>query len=439
MQPQSKEAEKSLLATLILDPSMYHIVSGLVTDDSFYTTKHQEVFFAITKLVKEDIPIDLVSLSDELNGKVSRSELVDIANSQVSGANAEYHAVIVAKNHAKRKLRRALQEGIYKIENGGELFDIITDVQKNMTVDIKQKDIKSDIYPEVLDVVEELIDIPPGGLDNYIKTGFPKLDYQTKLMKGTLTVFASDPGVGKTSFMLDVARNMSRNGKRALMFTLEMTRKQIIQNIIAQEFGLCHQDMISGRLSNENITTLSHGINRFGEMNIGVIEGRWTISAIRHRLVTEINEKGVDCLMIDSLGNISPPEGLDVINQTAEAYNWYTSELVKIAVEFDLPVLLSHHLNKSEGRRGKNNRPTRGSLNQAGDKWAHNVILGYREYLETHEDDVKNDADFIIVKARDGIVGTVKMGFTGPCKSFYNMDTHREPPQVMAGGKQWGN
>jgi len=185
MQPQSKDAEKSLLATLIIDPSMYHVISGLVTDNSFYATKHQEVFRAITELVKEDVPVDLVSLSDKLNGNISRSDLVEIANAQPSGANAEYHAQIVAKHHAKRQLRIALQEGIYKLENGGELLDIITDVQKSMTVDVKQKDIKSEIYPEVLDIVEELIDIPPGGLDNYIKTGFPKLDYQTKLMKGT--------------------------------------------------------------------------------------------------------------------------------------------------------------------------------------------------------------------------------------------------------------
>jgi replicative DNA helicase len=108
--------------------------------------------------------------------------------------------------------------------------------------------------------------------------------------------------------------------------------------------------------------------------------------------------------------------------------------LVRVAVELKIPVLLSHHLNKSEGKRSKNNRPTRQSLMQAGDKLSHNVILLYREYLETNDQALKDKVDVIIVKARDGEVGTVQLGFNGPSKTFYNIEEHREPPAVRRGG-----
>ena len=86
MQPQSKEAEQSLLGSLIADPKMFHVISGLVTDQSFYTTKHQYVFAAITKLVKDDLPVDIISLGEILQGRVSRSELLSLTSP--TGANA---------------------------------------------------------------------------------------------------------------------------------------------------------------------------------------------------------------------------------------------------------------------------------------------------------------------------------------------------------------
>lgn len=418
--PQNKEAEQSLLGALICDPSMYHL-TGFVNAESFYATKHQQIYQAIEQLIKEDVPVDIISLSNKLNGKIGRSELLKIIDSQPTGANAEYYAHIVAEHDTRRKTIDALYRAMSAAQTGDtEIIDVIATAQKELDTTLPNRRQVADIYPEIIDIMEELIDLPGSGKVNYIPTGFDKVDKQAKLIPGTLTLVAADPGVGKTSYLLAAARYMSAHGYRPLVITLEMTRKQIIENIIAQELLICHQDMISGLLTKEQYEQLKNGLNKFSDLNIGVLDGRWSTGEIRHQVSTEKRTKGIDCLMVDSLGKVDHgsknPDRLNI------AYNDICSDLVDIAVEFNIPVVLTHHLNKAETRRGKNNRPTIYSLNEAGDRWTHNVFLLYREYLQSQDPKVENEAELTVAKARDGKVGVAQLGFNGPSKTFYNVD-----------------
>jgi replicative DNA helicase len=432
--PQNQEAEKQLLGSLIADPTMYYSVSGLITDQSFYATKHQLIFATIAKLVRDETPIDLLSLSEHLTGRINRSELVAITSSMPTGANAEYYAQVVAEKATRRRVINVLKQAESDVFNEStDIHDVLATAQKGLDSSLPQKRTSSEIYPAILDTLERLIDMPKGGVKNYIPTGFGKLDLQVKLTPGTLTLIAADPGVGKTSYLLSVARHVAKGGKRPLLFTLEMTREQILENIAAQELGLCHRDMINGELSAQDNDRLAAGLKKFSDLNIGVLDGRWTVSKIRHQLITEMRMTGCNCLMVDALGDIENEGGIGN-KSTHEIYNDNIQQLVRVAVELKIPVLLSHHLNKSEGKRSKNNRPTRQSLMQAGDKLSHNVILLYREYLETNDQALKDKVDVIIVKARDGEVGTVQLGFNGPNKTFYNIEEHREPPAVRRGG-----
>jgi replicative DNA helicase len=432
--PQNQEAEKQLLGSLIADPTMYYSVSGLITDQSFYATKHQLIFATIAKLVRDETPIDLLSLSEHLTGRINRSELVAITSSMPTGANAEYYAQVVAEKATRRRVINVLKQAESDVFNEStDIHDVLATAQKGLDSSLPQKRTSSEIYPAILDTLERLIDMPKGGVKNYIPTGFGKLDRQVKLTPGTLTLIAADPGVGKTSYLLSVARHVAKGGKRPLLFTLEMTREQILENIAAQELGLCHRDIINGELSAQDNDRLAAGLKKFSDLNIGVLDGRWTVSKIRHQLITEMRMTGCNCLMVDALGDIENEGGIGN-KSTHEIYNDNIQQLVRVAVELKIPVLLSHHLNKSEGKRSKNNRPTRQSLMQAGDKLSHNVILLYREYLETNDQALKDKVDVIIVKARDGEVGTVQLGFNGPSKTFYNIEEHREPPAVRRGG-----
>ena len=431
--PKDIEAEKSLLSALIADPSMYHVIGGTITDQSFYATKHQQTYNGIAMLIKDNTPVDLISLADKLNGKVSRSELVEIANTQPSGANAEYYAQVVAEKHTRRRAIHTLNTAFNDIYTTDDVMGVISNVQKELNETLPEKRESSELYPEIYQIIDGLIDAHGSGEKPYISTGFYKLDKHTKIRPGQLTMVAADSGEGKTSFMLTLARNMSKKGKRPLYLTLEMTRRAIIENVIAQELGLCHQDMIGGDLSDKDLNVLSSGIGRFNDYNIGVLGGRWNINEIRHQVITEHRERGIDCLMVDSLGKVKTDTKTDKPNII---FNEVCGELVDIAEEFNIPVIVAHHLNKNSVYRSTNKRPTIESLNEAGDRWTHNVLLIYREFRQTKDEDLKDKAEIIVGKARDGREGIIQVGFNGPSKSFYNVEEHREPPRVMAGGIQ---
>jgi replicative DNA helicase len=415
---------------------MYYLISGLVTEDSFYVTKHGLIYGAISRLIKDDIPVDLVSLADTLGGKVTRSELVNIVNVQPSGANAEYHAKMIAEKYDTRKTMQSAQNIFDGIAKGKPLVEVIATAQKELMLNMPQERVSSNLYPEVNNIIDKLIDAHGEGEKPYIPTGFHKLDKHTKIRPGQLTLVAADSGEGKTSFMLSIARNMARQGKRPLYISLEMTRRAIIENVIAQELGLCHQDMIGGDLSEQDLKRLTNGAARFSNYGMGVLGGRWNMGEIRHQVITEKRERGIDCLFVDSLGKVKTDIKSDKPNII---YNEICSDLVDIGEEFNIPIILAHHLNKNSSYRSTNKRPTVDSLNEAGDRWTHNVLLIYREYRHTQEQALEDKAEIIVGKARDGKEGILLVGFNGPSKMFYELETHREPPAVMAGGKMWGN
>ena len=436
--PNSQEAEINVLASLIIDQTVYHLISGIITDDSFYSTKHQRIYRAITKLIKDDVPVDLTTLNNSLGDEIKISELMAIVEKTPSAANAEYHAKIIAEKYVARQAINSMTKAVVGIlEPGADILTVISNVQKELDHSMPQRRGNSDLYPDILNTLEKLIDLPKGGEKNFLPSGFPRIDRQVRFTKGTLTLIAADAGTGKTAFLLSVMRNVTKDGYRPVLFTLEMTRRQIEENIIAQELDVCHRDMIAGYLNEADQDRLAAGLSKFADLNIGIHSGRWTVNEIRHQMITEMRTKGADCLLIDSMGKLKLPTGMSKVGgKLHDIYNYLCEELVDIAEELDIPIILTHHLNKDNAKRGKNNRPTVGSLREAGDMWTHNVILIYRPYLATHDQDLKDYAEFIIVKARDGEVGIVPVGFNGPSKYFYSVEEHREAPPVMGGGIQ---
>jgi len=442
--PQDINAEMSLIGSLILDEKMYKKVSGIVTAESFYKTLHQNTYAAIERLIKDGKPIDLVSVAAELekmNADFARPDLIKMANFTPTGANAEYHAKIVAEKYSRRQAINALYTALESsYDPAQDIADVVATVKKDMLVNIKARDINSTIYPEIIDVMEKVIESSSGGKKNYIPTGFDKIDRRMNIRKGRLTVIASDPGVGKTSYILCVMRHMVKIGLRPVLFSLEMTREEIIENIIAQEAKVCHRDMVSGNITDHDIKKMMDVANMTKTLNLGVIgnDREWTVAEIRNQCINEM-ERGIDAVFIDSLGLIKPPKGINRNESRSVVYNLISEELIRLGAELVIPVTVAHHLNKDSTKRSKDWRPTLQSLDFAGARYAHNVGFLYREFLVNPTDENTNAAEFKIAKARDGIPGTIELGFDGPTKTFYNIEQHREPPAVMAGGRQWGN
>lgn len=426
--PNNLNAEKTLLGSLIVMPEMFNSVSGILTPDSFYRSAHQSIYKAIENLHRNDEPVDIVTLSAELERNkvdIPRTEIVNLASDVPSGANAEYHAKIVAdKAHRRQGIIAAREAEQMFFDDSQDVIDIATNAQKRLELSVPTVNQTSDIVPDIYLIADEIID----GHEKekpYLTTGFYKIDRHTKIRPGELTMIAADAGEGKTSLMLGMTRHMVKKGKRPLFLTLEMTKRSIIENIVAQELRLIHQDVIGSELSEADQVRLVDGVAKIANWNIGIMDSSFNTTQIRHQVMTEHRTKGIDCLFVDSLGRVKTEQKAERVNL---AYNDICSDLVEIAKEFNIPVILAHHLNKNDGYRGKNRRPSLGSLNEAGERWTHNVLLVYRESRHVPEPtkEQENIAEVIIVKARDGMEGAIKLRWDGPIKTFDNLEEIRE-------------
>jgi replicative DNA helicase len=300
-----------------------------------------------------------------------------------------------------------------------DIVDVIATVQRELDNTLPSSSGQASINPDIEQTLERVVDAKGG---NFLATGFSKLDRHASLRPGNLTLIAADPGAGKTSYLLCAARHMAKHGKRPLIFTLEMTREQILENLIAQELKICHQDMVNGALNDNQVNMMMRRIGDFRRMNIGLVDKKMcgaSIGKIRHRSIIEARTNGVDCIMIDSLTKVKMPENAGkYVTRLADVYNLICGDLVDLAEELNVPVVITHHLNKDGSKRGNKNKPTIQSLREAGDMWTHNVVLIYRQYLHTKDKADENKAEFIVAKARDGRVGAVEAWFDGPTKTF---------------------
>ena len=420
--PKNIEAEKALLSSLFLDPGKFITVSEIVNGECFYVTMHQDIFGAIERLHAAGGSIEVLTIHEELQRQkkdIPLYEIQGIADYYPTAEIAERHAEIVKEKHTRRAAIIAMHQAIEATQDESKnIQDVISTVQKqlddSLPSDTRRK--VSCVYPEIAAVVERIVDMPKGGYGRYIETGFLDLDNAVLLSNGTLTIIGAVPRAGKTSFVLCVMRNMERQGKRPLLFTLEMTRARILENIIAQEMQFSHQHMIKGWLSDEQRSAMLNAVVKWSQSRIGVLDGRWSATQIRHRAIKEKREAGVDIIFVDALGKMPPPEGC-ARDKRHEVYEANTELLDNVAIELDIPVVLTHHLNR-EGAKGK---PSLFHLNEAGEKFADNVILMYREYLVKPTRENKNEAEFIIAKSRDGDVDSVNLGWNGPTKTFFNL------------------
>jgi replicative DNA helicase len=449
--PRDSDAEKAVLGAVFIDPEAVADASAIVQPADFYERANQIVFQAMLDLSDRNEAIDPVTIRDELNKKKQLEDIGGIAYiSQLAiatptAAHVSYYAQIVHRKALLRNLIAASQKIIQNaIQGSGDVTDILDDAESeimNVSSENNQggfrkiKDIVNSTFEEISNISDE------GKTVTGLPTGFSELDKMTTgFHDDELIIVAARPGVGKTSFALNVAQNVGlHTGKTVAMFSLEMSGEQLVQRMLASEGLIDSQHLRTGQLDEEEWRKLVVASGSLANASIYIDDTPGIkmseIRAKARRLAKE--EPNLGLIVIDYLQLIEGPKS----ESRQQEVSAISRQLKKLAKELHLPVIALSQLSRSVEQR-QDKRPVLSDIRESGsiEQDADIVAFLYRDdyYRDEREDgqdggeveaeDDNGEIEVIIEKNRSGSRGTVKLMFSKPYNRFSNLDYAHDDP-----------
>ncbi|MFH1346910.1 MAG: replicative DNA helicase [Spirochaetota bacterium] len=437
--PQDIEAERSVLGALMLDKEAIIRVADLVKPSDFYQPAHVKIFDVIFKLFEKGEPIDILSVSQKLKNKNELNEiggtsyLTDIINSVPTAAHISHYAKIIRQKKILRELIGASSEITEKVfDTSGDTEDLLDDIEQKI-FSISQQSRPQNFIPikdELKAAYERIEKLHQGekGLRG-ITTGFDELDfYLSGLQRSDLIVLGARPSLGKTSLCLDIARNAAIKAKIPVgIFSLEMSRDQIVDRIIASEAQVTLWELRSGRIKDEvEFEMIQAALDRLAQAPI-YIDDTPSANIIQLRSMARRLqvEHGLGLLVVDYLQLITPRNHTD--NMVA-AMTEVSRGLKALARELEVPVLAAAQLSRAVEQRDVK-VPRLSDLRESGsiEQDADVVMFIYRKDKEKLDlsPEEQNTAEIIIAKHRNGPIGSVKLKFDQDKVSFKSIEKFR--------------
>lgn len=439
--PYNLEAEESLLGSMLISREAITSVVEITAAEDFYRRSNQEVFETILELFSKGEPVDPITVADRLktkgllDGVGGKTFIHSLISNIPLAANAEYYASIVRNHSILRKLIYAATEIAtmgYEVpedlsgtvDKAQELiFSIYRDLNKGSSS--SQVSVMKDIVSEVYEQVEHLYE--SGAEISGVPTGFIDFDRLTSgLQKSDLIVIAARPGMGKTAFALGIAKHVAVKEKSPVaIFTLEMSKQQVAQRLMAAEARIDLQRLRDGRIRENEWTWLAKSIEKLSECKIYVDDTAFlTVMDLRSRARMMVSNYGIKLLVLDYLqlmSSTSNYRGNKVLEITEISQN-----LKSIAKELNIPVIAISQLSRSVEKRDSK-IPNLADLRESGsiEQDADLVAFIYRdEYYEKENTTKPGEAELIIAKHRNGPIGKVKLQFNPKFALFSNLAEH---------------
>jgi len=438
--PQSIEAEQSILGALMIDKNAIIKIADLVNEDDFYKNSHGKIYKIMLYLYEHHEPIDLLSLSNRLKetGEMEqvggKSYLASLANAVPTAANIVHYAKIVAKKSILRKLiDNASQIVSSAYDETGEIDKTLDEAEQKI-FSVSQKHIRQDFTPvkpileEAFDRIDELH--KNKGKLRGVPTGFTDLDnILAGLQKSNLVILGARPSVGKSSLCLDLVRHAATKEKIPVgIFSLEMSKEEVIDRLICAEANIDLWKLRTGRLSdtgeNDDFSRIGHAMGVLSEApifvddtaNINVMEMR----TMARRLQAE---HGLKMLVIDYLQLM---EGRGKTDNRVQEVSEISRSLKGLARELNIPIVALSQLSRGIESR-TDQRPKLSDLRESGsiEQDADVVLFIYREDKTKTDSENKNIAEIMVAKHRNGPIGSVKLFFNEQYTSFRNLDKNR--------------
>ena len=432
--PQNLEAEEAVLGGILLDPDAISRVADIVQPEAFYLTAHKEIYRTALMLHGQGKPTDLTAMSAWLadTGALEKvggnSRLVELVERVASTASIEQVAKLISDKYLRRQLIRSGNDVIKLGFDPNLPMEEVLDKAEQKIFAISQEQPSKGLTPTAEILTSTFNEIESRSLGTSvagIPVNFYDLDAITQgLQRSDLIIVAGRPAMGKTSFVLNLTKNVAEvHNLPVCIFSLEMSKEQLTYRLLSMEVGIENGRLRTGRLQQEEWPLLGQGINTLGQLpifiddkpNSGVLEMR----SLCRRLIAE-QGKELGLVVIDYLQLM---EGSTPDNRVQELSR-ITRGLKAMARELKVPVIALSQLSRGVESR-TNKRPMLSDLRESGsiEQDADLVLMIYRDEYYNPETTDKGITELIVTKHRNGPIGTVKLLFEPQFTRFRNLAT----------------
>ena len=433
--PHSLEAEKSVLWSLLIDKNGFLVVGEILSFEDFYDESNTKIYEVMFELYRLNKPIDIITVKEKLDDKKllelvgGLNYLIELTETVPTTANIFEYAQIVKNKSVLRKLVRIgneiaalgfqedtpINELLEKAEKS--LFGVTQTFIKNKLVHINE--ILTQRYEEFAEIHEnpELVTL------HRLQTGFQKMDYKlTGLKGGDMVIVAARPSMGKTAFAMNLAQNIGFKHKSVAIFSLEMSKEQLTDRMIASAMGIDSWKLQKWELEDHEFSKIGEAMEMLSGANIYIDDSAWgNLMDLKSKARRLKIESGLDLIIIDYLQLMSNGNSLNRVQEVSEISRWIKS----LARELNVPIIALSQLSRAvESRPDK--RPILSDLRESGsiEQDADIVMMIYREDYYDEFTERKGITDIFIRKNRNGPIGNVQLMFQKNNQKFVEIETN---------------
>ncbi len=433
--PHSIEAEQSVIGSMLMDKEAIIAASEIVTARDFYQQQYGIMFETMVELFNEGKPVDLVTLQDRLKEKdvppeVSSLDFVrDIITTVPTSANVKSYANIVREKAVLRRLIKVNEEIANTCYAGKEPLEQILAATEKSVFDLLQSRSSGEFVPirqVALNVLEKIeAASKTQGTVTGIPTGFIDLDYKTSGMQPSdFVLIAAPPSMGKTAFVLNLVDHVAvRKGLPCMIFSLEMSKEQLVNRMLAMESNVDSQKLRTGNLTDSDWDAIVEGIGVIGNSKLVIDDTPGiSITELRSKCRKMKLEQGLSMIIIDYLQLMSGSGGKSSESRQQEISE-ISRSLKALAREMNAPVVALSQLSRACETR-TDHRPMLSDLRESGaiEQDADVVMFLYRDDYYNKDTDMPNIAEVIIAKQRNGPIGTVNLLWQPEFTKFVNLE-----------------
>ena len=438
IQPHNEEAEKSVLGAMLMDRDAIVEAEDMLVKEDFYQRQYGILFEAMIELYREGKAVDLITLQDKLKEKDVPETLTsldffrDLVDAVSTSANIREYARIVHEKATLRALIRTTEEIGNDCYLGKEdTAEILEKTEKDIFNLLQNRNRLSDFVPIQEIVLNSLNAIEEAartrGRVTGIATGFIELDYMlTGLHPAELILVAARPAMGKTAFVLNIAQHAAfKDGRCVAMFSLEMSKEQLVTRLMASEAMVDFQQIRTGELRDSDWEKLLEGASLIGNSRLILDDTATSLSEIRSKCRKYKQSQDIDLVVIDYLQLMSGSAARRNESRQQEISE-ISRALKMLARELNIPIIALSQLSRAVEAR-QDHKPMLSDLRESGaiEQDADVVMFLYRDEYYNPDTEKKNLAEVIVAKQRNGATGSIELVWLGQYTKFANKERNR--------------